>query len=174
MGAVARNLGNELRSADPIARDVEIARDLGFMAVSYLQRDMSGGMVTLSEEGASYMPLHTLVDESKHVKLRLVDTRGAPFVVAQHYMIRLTHTDLANPDFVAEFAKVRARATLSISPTPSALTRSPLPPSCAQAWTRVARDKAAKTTEMVRERYGGVATRELQLEWRPPQLPAKH
>lgn len=43
----SRYIGAELRSANPNAADVELARDLGYGAIKYLMDGGSGSIITL-------------------------------------------------------------------------------------------------------------------------------
>ena len=55
MNVVAKDIGYELRCADPIPYDMEYARDLGYLAVKYL---LSGGTgVMVSMQGGHFVPI---------------------------------------------------------------------------------------------------------------------
>jgi 6-phosphofructokinase 1 len=109
---VAKNIGYELRCADPIPFDMEYTRDLGYCAAKYL---LSGGNAAMiSMQGGHFVPISftQLLDPvTGRAKLRLVDTRSTRYAIARRYMIRLRRDDFDDPDELAKFA---ATAGLSL------------------------------------------------------------
>ena len=102
---VAKNIGYELRCADPIPLDMEYTRDLGYCAAKYLLAGGSG--VTVSMQGGQFVPLPfaNLVDpESGRAKVRLVDVRSTRYAIARRYMIRLRRDDFDDAHELARFA----------------------------------------------------------------------
>ncbi len=95
---VDKNIGYELRAADPIPFDIEYTRDLGYGAVKYLLNGGSGAMIVLHDGHLRAVPLKDLVDPATDkTRLRLVSTRSEGYQVARKYMIRLERTDFKNP-----------------------------------------------------------------------------
>lgn len=109
---VAKNIGYELRCADPIPYDMEYTRDLGYCAAKYL---LSGGdAVMVSMQGGHFVPVpfRQLLDpKTGRAKIRLVDIHSARYAIARRYMIRLRRDDFENP---AELAKFAATAGISV------------------------------------------------------------
>lgn len=104
---VAKDIGYELRCADPIPYDVEYARDLGYCAAKYL---LSGGHgVMVSMQGGEFVPIPfaDLLDPATHrTRIRYVNIRSTRYAIARRYMIRLRRDDFANPHEIARFAAV--------------------------------------------------------------------
>jgi 6-phosphofructokinase 1 len=99
-----KNVGYELRCADPIPFDAEYCRDLGYGAVQLLLR---GGGAMVSIQGGRLVPI--AFDELREpgtgrMKIRLVDTQSEGFRVARAYMIRLEPADFAHAAWVERLA----------------------------------------------------------------------
>jgi len=101
----AKNIGYELRCADPIPSDMEYTRDLGYCAAKYL---LSGGnAVMISMQGGNFIPIPfaDLIDrESGRARVRLVDIHSTRYAIARRYMIRLRRDDFEDPHELAKFA----------------------------------------------------------------------
>lgn len=91
---VDKNIGYELRSADPIPYDIEYTRNLGYGAVRYLLRGGTGAMITFEEGHLRPMPFVELLDyKTGRVKIRKVDITSENYEVGRKYMIRLEKED---------------------------------------------------------------------------------
>jgi ATP-dependent phosphofructokinase / diphosphate-dependent phosphofructokinase len=100
-----KNVGYELRCADPIPFDAEYCRDLGYSAVQFLLGGGSGAMVSIQEGRFVPIPFDDLREpETGRTKLRLVDTNSEGFRVARAYMIRLEAEDFAHAAWVDRLA----------------------------------------------------------------------
>ena len=100
-----KNVGYELRCADPIPFDAEYCRDLGFGAVRFLVDGGSGAMVSVQGGRLVPIPFDDLVDRhSGKTKVRLVDIDSEGFRVARAYMIRLEADDFAHAAWVDRLA----------------------------------------------------------------------
>ena len=100
-----KNVGYELRSADPIPFDAEYCRDLGFGAVRFLVGGGSSAMVSVQGGRLVPIPFDDLVDrQSGKTKVRLVDIDSEGFRVARAYMIRLEADDFAHAAWVDRLA----------------------------------------------------------------------
>ena len=100
-----KNVGYELRCADPIPYDAEYCRDLGYSAVQFLLGGGSGAMVSI--QGGRFVPIpfdDLREPETGRTKLRLVDTNSEGFRVARAYMIRLEAEDFAHAAWVDRLA----------------------------------------------------------------------
>jgi len=108
---VAKNIGYELRCADPIPFDMEYTRDLGYCAAKHL---FSGGnAVMVSIEGGHFVPVpfRKLLDpDTGRTKVRMVDVHSTRYAIARRYMIRLRRDDFQDPH---ELAKLAATCRLS-------------------------------------------------------------
>jgi len=102
---VSKDLGYELRSADPIPMDLEYTRDLGYCGARYLIQGGSGAMVSLQEGRFVPIPFDDLVDpETQRMRVRLVDIHSVRYAIARRYMIRVRRDDFDDADAVARLA----------------------------------------------------------------------
>ncbi len=102
---VAKNVGYELRCADPIPYDIEYTRDLGYCAAQYLLDGGTSAMVSIQNGGFTPIPFKHMVDSSTgRTKVRMVDIDSQSYQIARQYMIRLTEDDLNNPDLLGRYA----------------------------------------------------------------------
>jgi ATP-dependent phosphofructokinase / diphosphate-dependent phosphofructokinase len=100
-----KNVGYELRCADPIPFDAEYCRDLGYSAVRFLLNGGSEAMVTIQGGRFVPIPFDDLVEpETGKTKVRLVDVASEGFRVARAYMIRLEAEDFAHSAWVDRLA----------------------------------------------------------------------
>jgi 6-phosphofructokinase 1 len=109
---VAKNIGYELRCADPIPFDMEYTRDLGFSASQFILDGGSGAMISI--QNGRFVPLffNDILDPvTKRTRVRMVDPSSESFFIARKYMLRLNQTDFQDPH---ELAKLAATAHLSI------------------------------------------------------------
>jgi ATP-dependent phosphofructokinase / diphosphate-dependent phosphofructokinase len=108
---VAKNIGYELRCADPIPFDMEYTRDLGYCAVKYL---LSGGnAVMISIQGGRFVPIpfRRLIDAiTGRTRIRSVDIHSTRYAIARRYMLRLRRDDFEDPHELARFAATARRS----------------------------------------------------------------
>ena len=109
---VAKNIGYELRCADPIPTDMEYTRDLGFCAARHV---LAGGTATMiSMQAGQFVPIpfDRLMDpETGRTRVRLVDINSSRYRIAHRYMLRLRREDFDSPPALADLA-----ATAGTSP----------------------------------------------------------
>jgi len=112
---IDKDLGYELRCADPIPFDAEYTRDLGYGAVKFLLSQDAGrfGAIVSFEDGKLVpLPFEKMLDpQTKRMQVRRVNVDGEAYECACHYMIRLERTDFENPDQLQKLAK-----TVSMAP----------------------------------------------------------
>jgi len=102
---VAKNIGYELRCADPIPYDMEYTRDLGYCAAKYLLAGGNAAMISM--QGGHFVPISfsSLIDrETGRARIRLVDVHSTRYAIARRYMIRLRRDDFEDPHELARFA----------------------------------------------------------------------
>ncbi len=103
---VDKNVGYELRAADPIPYDIEYTKDLGYGAIRYLLKGGTGSMIVFDQGYLRPIPFVELFDfSSGRVKVRTVDTTSESYEVARKYMIRLEKEDFEGEN-LARLAKV--------------------------------------------------------------------
>ncbi|CUS37253.1 diphosphate--fructose-6-phosphate 1-phosphotransferase [Candidatus Nitrospira nitrificans] len=102
---VAKNVGYELRCADPIPYDIEYTRDLGYCAAQYLLDGGTSAMVSIQNGRFTPIPFTQMVDSSTgRTKVRMVDIESQSYQIARQYMIRLTEADVNNQDALGRYA----------------------------------------------------------------------
>ena len=102
---VAKDIGYELRCADPIPYDMEYTRDLGYCAAKYLLGGGHGAMVSMQGGHFVPVPFAQLVDPATgRTRVRLVDITSARYAIARRYMIRLRRDDFDDSHELAKFA----------------------------------------------------------------------
>jgi 6-phosphofructokinase 1 len=96
---VDKDLGYELRCADPIPFDAEYTRDLGYGAVKFLRSEAAGkfgAIVTFLDGRMQPLPFEELiVPQTGRMKPRKVNVDGETYECARQYMIRLEANDFA-------------------------------------------------------------------------------
>ncbi|MCF7811253.1 6-phosphofructokinase [bacterium] len=109
---VAKNIGYELRCADPIPFDMEYSRDLGYCAAKFIIE--GGNRALASMQYGKFVPLYfdKIVDPATgRPRIRMVDVKSEFYEIARQYMIRLNQDDFADPHLLAKYA---ATAGLSL------------------------------------------------------------
>ncbi len=103
---VSKNIGYELRCADPVPADMEYTRDLGYCAAKVL---VSGGhSLMVSMQGGRFVPVpfSKMIDPTTgRTKVRLVDIHSERYAIARRYMIRLRRDDFEQPEVLGRIAK---------------------------------------------------------------------
>jgi len=103
----AKNIGYELRCADPIPFDMEYTRDLGYAAAGYLIG--GGGSVMVSMQGGQFVPIpfESLIDqETGRTRVRAVDVTSTRYAIARRYMLRLSGQDFEDRHDLAKLASI--------------------------------------------------------------------
>jgi len=102
---VAKNIGYELRCADPIPFDLEYTRDLGYCAVKYLMEGGNAAMITMQGGNFVPMPFKDLIDPvTGRTRVRMVDINSTGYGIARRYMLRLRRDDFEDPEEVENYA----------------------------------------------------------------------
>jgi ATP-dependent phosphofructokinase / diphosphate-dependent phosphofructokinase len=102
---VDKELGYELRCADPCAFDIDYTRTLGLAAVDFLDQGNTNAMITIQENQAVPIPYDELMDpKTGRTEVRLVKTDSFTYQSARRFMVRLDKQDLENPAMVAKMA----------------------------------------------------------------------
>lgn len=104
---VDKDLGYELRSADPTSFDVEYTRNLGYSAVKYLLSPRSaedGALISFCEMKMQPLLFGDIFADKDRLPTREVDVNGESYEVALHYMDRLRKADFAKPEMLERMA----------------------------------------------------------------------
>ena len=102
---IAKNIGYELRCADPVPFDMEYTRDLGYCAAKFLLGGGSGALMSM--QGGQFVPIpyDTIMDPNTgRMRVRLVDILSTRYAIARRYMIRLRRDDFNDPHELAKYA----------------------------------------------------------------------
>jgi 6-phosphofructokinase len=103
----AKNIGYELRCADPIPFDMEYTRDLGYSAAEYLLHGGSAAMVSMQGGRFVPVPFETMIDpETGRTRVRSVDVTSTRYAIARRYMLRLSREDFEDPQDLAKLASI--------------------------------------------------------------------
>jgi 6-phosphofructokinase 1 len=106
---IDKDLGYELRSADPIPFDAEYTRDLGYGAVKFLRSKEAGefgAIISFVEGRMQPLPFDNMINPvTKRMKVRKVDVDGEGYECARRYMIRLEEDDFTDPGKLTRIAE---------------------------------------------------------------------
>ncbi|HEX8966265.1 MAG TPA: diphosphate--fructose-6-phosphate 1-phosphotransferase [Chloroflexota bacterium] len=106
-GVVTKDIGYELRCADPIPFDMEYTRDLGYCAAQYLLDGGTDAMVMLVDGRFMPQPFSEMLDpRTGRTRVRLVDIGSEQYQIARRYMVRLRPEDFAEPETLSGLAAV--------------------------------------------------------------------
>jgi 6-phosphofructokinase 1 len=108
-----KDLGYELRCADPIPFDAEYTRDLGYGAVKFLRSEAArtGAIINFAGGRLDPLPFEVVIaPDGGSVQPRRVDVGGEGFASALQYMIRLEREDFEDP---VRLATVSAAAKMT-------------------------------------------------------------
>jgi len=135
----AKNIGYELRCADPVPYDMEYTRDLGYCAAKYLLA--GGNAVMISMQGGRFVPIpfaEMLDPRTGRAKIRCVDIHSTRYAIARRYMLRLRRDDFEDPHELARFAATAGMSLqrfrdefeplIRLEPPPLQITPLPMPP----------------------------------------------
>lgn len=102
---VSKNIGYELRCADPIPFDMEYTRDLGYCAARYVIEGGSGVVVSIQNGKFHPIPFKDILDpKTGRTRVRMVDITSDRYKIAAAYMVRLKREDFEDPHELARHA----------------------------------------------------------------------
>jgi len=103
---VSKDIGYELRCADPTPSDIEYTRDLGYCAAKFLLEGGSNAMISLQGGQFVPVPFATLIDPATgRTRVRTVDIHSTRYAIARRYMMRLRRDDFENSQKLARLAQ---------------------------------------------------------------------
>jgi 6-phosphofructokinase 1 len=107
-----KNLGYELRCADPIPFDMEYTRDLGYCAAKYLLGGGDAAMVSIQGGEFVPVPFEALIDPATgRARVRLVDVNTTRYAIARRYMLRLRRDDFESEARLKPLAEAVGQST---------------------------------------------------------------
>jgi len=102
---VAKNLGYEVRCADPVPFDMEYTRDLGYSAARHIIEGGTNVLISMQDGCFKPIPFHDIMDRSTgRMRVRMVDVESDRYRIARTYMLRLRPSDLDDPTELARLA----------------------------------------------------------------------
>jgi ATP-dependent phosphofructokinase / diphosphate-dependent phosphofructokinase len=108
---VAKNIGYELRCADPIPYDMEYTRDLGYCAAKYVIEGGTDALISIQQGRFKPVPFEEIMDrQTGRMRVRMVDVASDRYRIAYAYMLRLKRTDFDDP---LELAKLAGAVNMS-------------------------------------------------------------
>lgn len=125
---VSKDIGYELRCADPIPFDIEYTRDLGYCAAQYLLDGGTDAMVMLVDGRFQPKPFSEMLDPATgHTRVRLVDVASEQYQIARRYMVRLRPEDMEDPELLGSMATLVRMSADEFRNRFGYLVRSPQP-----------------------------------------------
>jgi len=110
MTFIDKDLGYELRCADPIPFDAEYTRDLGYAAVKFLQSpeaEKYGAIISVVDGKMIPLPFEKMLDpKTGRMQNRKVNVDGEAYECARAYMIQLEREDFENAKHISKLAAV--------------------------------------------------------------------
>jgi 6-phosphofructokinase 1 len=92
---VSKDIGYELRCADPVPSDMEYTRDLGYCAARYIIEGGTEVLVAMVNGHFQPIPFDKIMDPSTgRMRVRMVNLESDRYRIARSYMIRLRRNDL--------------------------------------------------------------------------------
>lgn len=105
---IDKDLGYELRSADPIPFDLEYTRDLGYGALKFLSSELAtqfGAVISFVDGRLVPLSFESMIlPESQRMRPRKVNVDSESFECARRYMIRLENSDFADEEKLKKLA----------------------------------------------------------------------
>ena len=100
-----KNIGYELRCADPIPFDVEYTRMLGYCATKFLLAGGHGAMISMQAGKFVPVPFSEMLDpKTGRARVWRVDINSTSYAIARRYMIRLRRDDFEDAAACASLA----------------------------------------------------------------------
>ena len=103
---INKNIGYELRCADPIPFDAAYCRDLGYSAVRFLTSGGSEAMISIQGGKMIPIPFADIREPGTgRTRVRMVNVASEGYRVAREYMIRLEPGDFADASWARKMAQ---------------------------------------------------------------------
>lgn len=102
-----KDIGYELRCAEPIPYDMEYTRDLGFCAAQYVINGGSGVIVSFDDGVFKPLPFREMIDtNTNRLHVRMVQVASEYYYIARRYMLRLNDDDFEQRKLLRNYARV--------------------------------------------------------------------
>jgi 6-phosphofructokinase 1 len=101
-----KNIGYELRCADPIPFDIEYTRELGASAAAHLISGGSAAMISIQDGVFVPVPFSQMIDPATgRTRVRRADVTSLRYTIARDFMVRLSADDFSNTESLAALAR---------------------------------------------------------------------
>ncbi len=105
MRIIGKDLGYELRCAEPTAYDIDYARTLGEAAVEFLLQGNSHATITVQQGQVVPIPFEEMMDpETGRTEVRIVNVNSRIYKSAYKFMVRWKPQDANNEVLLADMA----------------------------------------------------------------------
>jgi 6-phosphofructokinase 1 len=102
---VSKDIGYEVRCADPVPFDMEYTRDLGYCAARHVIEGGSHALISIQQGHFKPVPFSTIMNpETGRMRVRMVDVESDRYKIAYSYMLRLKRNDFEDPRELAKLA----------------------------------------------------------------------
>lgn len=102
---VTKNIGYEVRCADPIPFDMEYTRDLGYCAARHAIEGGTEALVSIQRGSFVPVPFSKIMDPvTGRMRVRMVDVTSDRYKIARSYMLRLKAEDFEDRVKLAHLA----------------------------------------------------------------------
>ena len=109
---VPKDIGYELRCADPIPFDMDYTRDLGYCAAKYLLEGGTRSLIAVVDGVFRPFTFTQMMDpHTGKTRVRMVDIHSDRYRIARRYMLRIRRDDFGNAE---ELARLARTANLSV------------------------------------------------------------
>ncbi|MBX3185865.1 MAG: 6-phosphofructokinase [Labilithrix sp.] len=103
---VSKNIGYEVRCADPIPFDMEYTRDLGYCAAKHAIDGGDQALISIQRGRFVPVPFSQIMDPvTGRMRVRMVDVTSDRYKIARSYMLRLRQQDLEDRVELAHLAQ---------------------------------------------------------------------
>jgi 6-phosphofructokinase len=103
---VSKNIGYEVRCADPIPFDMEYTRDLGYCAARHVIEGGTEALISMQRGRFVPVPFAQIMDPvTGRMRVRMVDISSDRYKIARSYMLRLKAEDLEDRVELAHLAQ---------------------------------------------------------------------
>jgi 6-phosphofructokinase 1 len=104
---VPKNIGYEVRCADPIPFDMEYTRDLGYCAARFIIDGGTESLISIQDGRFRPIPFRDIMDpQTGRMRVRMVDIDSDRYRIARSYMLRLKREDFDDERELARLAAV--------------------------------------------------------------------
>jgi 6-phosphofructokinase 1 len=109
---VSKNIGYELRCADPIPFDMEYTRDLGYCAARYVIEGGDRALISMQRGRFVPVPFDQIMDGTTgRMRVRMVDVDSDRYKIARTYMLRLRRDDFKDKVELSRLAQAANMTT---------------------------------------------------------------